>query len=73
MTDLNRLRDQIGEISVAALAKGGEPLLEKVDHALGVALRHSQRVAEGTLQFTPAVAREVEASIARAREVLDRS
>ena len=68
--ELTALQARIGDVSVAALRKGGEPLLEKVEGLLGIALRHSERVAAGVLPFAPDVARDMRASIERAEHAV---
>lgn len=67
---LDGLHDRIGQLSVAALEKGGEDLLTSVEFALGVALRHSERIANGTMPFAHDVERDMRASIARAERIL---
>lgn len=62
--------ERIGELSVAALEKGGEVLLDEVTTDLGVATRHLRRVESGVLALTPAVVREIEDSFARAAKRL---
>lgn len=67
---LDELRDQIGEISVTALRVGGDELFHRATSALGVALRHSERLDKGQLQETDCVVAEIEDSIDRARAVV---
>ena len=69
--ELNGLRDRIGKLSVEALRRGGEPMLDRVEAQLGVALRHSERLSQGTIQFTSTIKREMEESISRAEHFLD--
>lgn len=71
MTKLHEIEEKIGELSVEALRRGGEPMLDQVEQALGVALRHSARIAQGTFQFTPRIEREMLESLARAEHLLD--
>lgn len=58
-----------GILRVQAVTQG-EDVLARVDAALGVAQRHLDRIHAGTLPLTPAVAREIEASIERGRAIV---
>lgn len=69
-TELDAVSERIGSVAIAALDRGGEPLLDRVDAALGVALRHSARIADGLLPFTDQVRREMDASIERAEAIV---
>ena len=58
-----------GVLRVQALSHGDE-MCERVEGALGVASRHLDRIRSGWLQLSPAVAKEIESSIARARALV---
>lgn len=79
MTTEERLRIQsyeqdCGLVRVQAVNQGGADdalrTLDRVDAALGVASRHLERIHSGELKLTPAVTRDIEASIDRARKIL---
>ncbi len=61
---------RIGDLSVMALDKGGEALLDQVTQLLSVATRHSARIRADQLRLVPAVEREIAASLKRAEEAL---
>lgn len=65
-----RIADTLGDIQVRALQAGGEELLQRVEGALGPALRLLNRLYVSALPMTPAVRREIDASIERARALL---
>jgi hypothetical protein len=60
---LNELRDRIGRLSIMALETGGEALLEKVERNMGVAIRHSERIAKGILPANDQVLAEMKHSL----------
>lgn len=60
---------ECGLIRRQAIAQG-EAMLDRIEGALGVASRHIQRIHDGVLPLSPAVAREIEQSLQRARSVL---
>lgn len=61
-----------GVVRVQAVNQGGADngLLERVELALGVATRHLWRIRKHIVDLTPAVAREIEDSIERARALV---
>jgi hypothetical protein len=63
--------ERIGELSVQALEKGGEVLLDRVTLALGVASRHLARVRAGELSLVRGVVNEIEDSFHRAEKLLE--
>jgi len=60
----------LGELRIAALEKGGDALLDKVNSDLGVAQRHLDRVSSGTIPWK-LVEKEVQQSIQRAQNTFD--
>jgi hypothetical protein len=60
---------ECGLIRVQAVTQS-EAMLDRIEGALGVASRHLQRIRDGVLPLSPAVAREIEQSLRHARSVL---
>jgi hypothetical protein len=70
MKSLESYEQDLGIIRVQALTQGGEELLDRVEAKLGIASRHIARVQSGLLGLVPMVTKEIDASIADARELL---
>jgi len=68
-TELRRLKEACVSVRWQAFQSGPE-MLERADVLLGVAFRHLERIHSGVLELSPAVQREIEDSIARAREAI---
>src|SRR4051812_611366 len=67
---LEKMQDQVGELMVESLRVGGDELTKKIDTALGVFYRHSDRLAKGELRGSEAVYDEMQDSLDRARVIL---
>jgi hypothetical protein len=70
--DLRNYDQAINDIMDVA-RKRGEAVEFAVLNALGVAIRHTERVREGKLQLTDAVRVELDASLERGRAVLQQA
>ncbi len=72
MTDktLSDYQTELGDTRVAALHKGGEDLLDKIEGALGPARRHCDRIKKGTFDLNQ-VEREIIRSINHAKNLIN--
>lgn len=61
----------VGQVQVRAVQRGGEALLERVEAALGPAIRHLTRVTTGVIDLTDAVAYEIQQAITAAQDLVD--
>lgn len=69
--EIQNYERRCGELRIAALRKGGEALLDKVDGKLGVAMRHLERFRTGVVNLTSGVEHEISLALIEAEQVLE--
>lgn len=69
LPNFERFQHECGLIRLQAVTES-EEMLDRIDSALGVATRHLDRISQGILFLSPAVEREIEQSLERARHLL---